>query len=136
MVFSSTIIANAEKEADKRNDFLNTSPQLRNNIELDGTCNMFFHFLYRTRQNTIINPTEDIVKTAFSIIVFQHSEISINGEQIGNNESGVLFLFHFKGDYDLNYENHLLTLNGKAWSTFIPFDNNLNYSCYEMEEQS
>ena len=89
VVFSSSVIATGQQEADVTKANLIMPNQLGDSIEFNGTCKLFLHLLYRTRQNTIINPTENIVKTGFSMIFFKNSEIVINGEYLGDRKSVV-----------------------------------------------
>ena len=115
VVFSSSVIATGQQEADVTKANLIMPNQLGDSIEFNGTCKLFLHLLYRTRQNTIINPTENIVKTGFSMIFFKNSEIVINGEYLGQHEQGILLLFHYRGDYELDYEKQSLIIDGQAW---------------------
>ena len=91
-----------------------TSNRLFDVIEFDGICNMFFHFLYRTQQNTIVNPTKNVVKTELSLILFQDAHISINHGEINQHGTGLLILSRYTGEYDLDYDEHTLIIEGKA----------------------
>ena len=110
-------MANSEKEIEN-----NTLPLL-SSIQFDGLCSGFLYIRYRTLPATQFNPNEDRVKIGLAIIGFKNADINVNNGEVDESDgSGLLILFHYFGEYDLDYGEKNLLLNGNAWLIKVNLD--------------
>ena len=69
------------------------------------------------------NPNESRYRFGLAIIGFKDADINVNnGEVDEETGSGVLILFHYLGEYDLNYDEKTMMLDGNAWLIRVNLD--------------
>jgi len=96
----------SEIEEEASDDLITTT---NFHIELDGTFVSAFHFKYRKAIG------ENIYSLRMSIIKFTDADISVNDGDINYHGSGILFVYRYKGVYNVDYDNDTILMNGKAW---------------------
>ena len=105
-----TSMADSEKEIE-----YDLQP-LVSDIQFDGICSGFLFILYRHLPVTQFNPNESRVRIGLAIIGFKDADINVNNGEVDEGAgSGLLILFHYLGEYDLDYDEKTLLLDGKAW---------------------
>ena len=112
-----TSIADSEKEIEC------DACSIGSTIEFDGICSGALFILYRALPVTQFNPNESRYRIGLAIIGFKDADINVNnGEVDEETGSGVLILFHYLGEYDLNYEEKIMMLDGNAWLIRVNLD--------------
>ena len=104
VLFPLSVTAEIEEEAS--DDSITTT---NCHIELDGTFVSAFHFKYRKAIG------ENKYSLRMSIIKFTDADISVNDGELNEHGSGILFVYRYKGVYDIDYDNDTIAMNGKAW---------------------
>lgn len=112
-----TSMADSEKEVE-----YDVRP-IGSTIEFDGIISGTLFILYRGLPVTRFNPNESRYRFGLAIIGFKDADINVNnGEVDEETGSGVLILFHYLGEYDLNYDEKTMMLDGSAWLIRVNLD--------------
>lgn len=112
-----TSMASSEKEIE-----YNTNP-IVSTIEFNGICSGALFILYRGLPVTQFNPNESRFRIGLAIIGFKDAEINVNNGEVDEEAgSGLLILFHYLGEYDLNHDDKKMMLDGKAWLIRVNLD--------------
>lgn len=92
-------------------------------IEFDGICSGALFIIYRALPVTQFNPNESRYMIGLAIIGFKNADINVNNGEVDEEKgSGLLILFHYLGEYDLNYDEKTMMLDGNAWLIRVNLD--------------
>jgi hypothetical protein len=109
----------AASEKEMKDDAL----PLVDNIQFDGICSGALFIRYRALPVTQFNPNESRYRIGLAIIGFKDADINVNNGEVDEEAgSGVLILFHYLGEYNLNYQEKTMMLDGNAWLIRVNLD--------------